>query len=58
MKSSRSAETSGNCVEIAPGIPDFVPVGDTKAPHSPALITSRTAWTAFVTGVKDGGFPV
>ncbi|MGW1147064.1 DUF397 domain-containing protein [Streptomyces sp. LE64] len=41
---------------MAPGIPDFVPVGDTKTPAAPALIASHTAWATFVTGVKDGSF--
>ncbi|MFD7546121.1 DUF397 domain-containing protein [Streptomyces sp. NPDC059578] len=44
-------------MEVAPGIPDCVPVGDTKTPHGPALIASHTAWATFVTGVKDGSFP-
>ncbi|MFF2022340.1 DUF397 domain-containing protein [Streptomyces sp. NPDC058171] len=57
MKSSHSGDNGGDCIEVAPGIPDYVPVGDTKTPHAPALFASRTAWATFVTGVKDGNFP-
>ncbi|WP_240667716.1 DUF397 domain-containing protein [Streptomyces luteoverticillatus] len=47
-KSSYSGNDAGNCIEIAPGIPDFVPVRDSKCPQGPALIFPTAAWAAFV----------
>ncbi|MFF4155743.1 DUF397 domain-containing protein [Streptomyces sp. UNOB3_S3] len=42
-------------MEIAPGIPDFVPVRDSKfAPQGPALVFRAAAWAAFVNGLKRG----
>ncbi|WP_229890664.1 DUF397 domain-containing protein [Streptomyces mashuensis] len=42
-------------MEIAPDIPAFVPVRDSKsAPHGPAVVFPAAAWSAFVTGVKGG----
>ncbi|MER7897029.1 DUF397 domain-containing protein [Streptomyces sp. NPDC096046] len=52
-KSSYSGGDQGECLEVAPGHPD-VPVRDSKAAHGPALVFSRSGWTAFVTAVKDG----
>ncbi|PNG16567.1 DUF397 domain-containing protein [Streptomyces cahuitamycinicus] len=51
--SSYSGGDQGECLEVAPGHPD-VPVRDSKATHGPALVFSRSGWTAFVTAVKDG----
>jgi hypothetical protein len=56
-KSSYSDEYGGSCVEVADGVPGVVPVRDSKNPHGPALVFPADAWTAFVTTVKDGGFP-
>lgn len=56
IRSSYSGNDGGNCIEIAPGIPDFVPIGDTKTPHAPALMVTHTAWSTFISGVKDGNF--
>lgn len=56
IKSSYSDDDGGNCIEIAPGIRDFVPVGDTKSPYAPALMVTHTAWSTFISGVKDGDF--
>ncbi|MFV0134358.1 DUF397 domain-containing protein [Streptomyces sp. HMX87] len=38
-------------MEIAPDIPDVVPVRDSKNPDGPVLLISRAAWTAF-TGTR------
>ncbi|GAA4674280.1 DUF397 domain-containing protein [Streptomyces youssoufiensis] len=49
----------GNCVEWAPSTTPttgIVPVRDSKDPHGPTLTFDTTAWTAFVTGVKNGDF--
>jgi hypothetical protein len=49
-KSRRSGASGGDCVEVADNLPGIVPVRDSKNP-GPTLITSRAAWTAFVTHV-------
>ncbi|GAA2250142.1 DUF397 domain-containing protein [Kitasatospora cystarginea] len=54
-KSSFSGQ-SGDCVEVADGITDFVPVRDSKDPHGPALVFPAGAWSAFVAGIKAGDF--
>ncbi|MFI7341787.1 DUF397 domain-containing protein [Streptomyces sp. NPDC050085] len=50
-KSSYSGD-QGNCVEIADGFHDIVPVRDSKTPTGPSLLFSRTTWAAFTTAVK------
>ncbi|MFE2350825.1 helix-turn-helix domain-containing protein [Kitasatospora cineracea] len=58
VKSSHSVN-GGNCVEFAPEFAaahGLVPVRDSKDPHGPALLSTETAFTAFVTAVKSGCF--
>jgi hypothetical protein len=52
IKSSYSDDNGGNCVEIAPGFPDTVPVRDSKTPDGPVLLVTRSAWSAFVGSVR------
>ncbi|WP_406332082.1 DUF397 domain-containing protein [Streptomyces sp. NBC_00203] len=52
IKSSYSGDNGGDCVEIAPGFPDFVPVRDSKNPDGPVMVVTRSAWSAF-TGRGD-----
>ncbi|MEU0003668.1 DUF397 domain-containing protein [Streptomyces sp. NPDC006314] len=52
FKSSYSNESGGNCVEVAPNIPNLVPVRDSKSPDGPTLILPATAWTPFITALK------
>ncbi|MFI8193032.1 DUF397 domain-containing protein [Streptomyces sp. NPDC085946] len=40
-------------MEIAPGFPETVPVRDSKNPDGPVLLLRRTAWSAFLTALKD-----
>ncbi|MEV8228798.1 DUF397 domain-containing protein [Streptomyces sp. NPDC079167] len=47
-KSSYSDGGANNCLEVADGFPDLVPVRDSKAPTGPALTITAPAWTAFV----------
>ena len=47
IKSSHSDDNGGNCVEIAPGFPETVPVRDSKTPDGPILLVGRSAWSAF-----------
>lgn len=55
-KSSYSSN-GGQCIEVAPGFADVVPVRDSKDPHGPTLGFDPAAWSAFVAGVAAGDFP-
>lgn len=50
-RKSSWSNPSGNCVEVAAGVP--VGVRDSKDP-GPELWFSPAAWAAFVAGVKAG----
>ncbi|MCX4881537.1 DUF397 domain-containing protein [Streptomyces sp. NBC_00847] len=54
-KSSYSNGTGGDCVEVAPNLPDTVPVRDTKTASADGavLLFPTPVWTAFVTSLKD-----
>ncbi|MFG2955957.1 DUF397 domain-containing protein [Streptomyces sp. NPDC048291] len=52
-KSSYSNQDGGDCLEVAAGRPSLVPVRDSKAPASGALLFEASAWGAFVDGVKQ-----
>ncbi|MEU4115454.1 DUF397 domain-containing protein [Kitasatospora sp. NPDC028055] len=54
-KSSHSTD-GGQCVEVAPGFPNVMPVRDSKDPHGPALVFPAAAWQSFVTAVRTGEF--
>ncbi|KOG42716.1 DUF397 domain-containing protein [Streptomyces decoyicus] len=56
-KSSYTNGDGGNCVEVVDDLPGIVPVRDSKDPHGPAIVFPATAWSAFVTAVKDTGLP-
>ncbi|MEU6613519.1 DUF397 domain-containing protein [Streptomyces sp. JL1001] len=47
-KSSYSDGGDNNCIEVADGYADVVPVRDSKTPTGPALLITAPAWTAFV----------
>ncbi|MFE6907553.1 DUF397 domain-containing protein [Streptomyces erythrochromogenes] len=47
-KSSYSGGDGGNCVEVADGHRDLIPVRDSKVPDGPHLTFRGPAWTAFV----------
>ncbi|MEV1006795.1 DUF397 domain-containing protein [Streptomyces sp. NPDC049881] len=51
-KSSYSTWGEDNCVEVADGFAQVVPVRDSKAPER-ILITPTPAWRAFIGFVKD-----
>ncbi|MCF3137260.1 DUF397 domain-containing protein [Streptomyces olivochromogenes] len=53
FKSSYSNGDGGECVEVADNIPGFIPIRDSKLPHSPALILTPTAWAPFITSLKS-----
>ncbi|NSC22158.1 DUF397 domain-containing protein [Streptomyces albus subsp. chlorinus] len=52
-KSSHSNGDGGNCVEVAENYPGLMPVRDSKQPAGPAIVFSRTSWSAFVDAVKS-----
>ncbi|MET7688615.1 DUF397 domain-containing protein [Streptomyces sp. NPDC005483] len=48
-KSSYSNGDGGNCVEVAPGVSDLVPVRDSKlGTDSPVLAFPTDTWTHFL----------
>ncbi|MER7767516.1 DUF397 domain-containing protein [Kitasatospora sp. NPDC096140] len=56
-RKSKFSANQGNCVEVADGFLDTVPVRDSKDPNGPALVFPSDAWTAFVTAIKTGDIP-
>ncbi|MEU6240950.1 DUF397 domain-containing protein [Streptomyces sp. NPDC047024] len=50
-KSSYSNGDGGNCVEIAAGVPNTVPVRDSKRQDGPVLLLTAPAWTHFINAV-------
>lgn len=56
-RSSHSNAEGGNCLEVADHVSGLVPVRDSKRPHGPAVAFGTSAWTAFVTGLKEGTTP-
>ncbi|MEH0419924.1 DUF397 domain-containing protein [Streptomyces sp. B21-083] len=57
FKSSYSDQTGGTCVEVANLIPTHALVGvrDSKHPQGPALTLPPSAFTAFVSHVRQHG---
>ncbi|MFD7291308.1 DUF397 domain-containing protein [Streptomyces sp. NPDC059863] len=51
-KSSYSGSNGGECIEVAHGIANIVPIRDSKNPTGPTLVASHTAWTAFLALAK------
>ncbi|GHJ36623.1 DUF397 domain-containing protein [Streptomyces sp. TS71-3] len=52
-KSSYSSDNGGNCLEVADGQASAVPVRDSKNPNGPVLLFAPTAWSAFVSAVRQ-----
>ncbi|MEV7599012.1 DUF397 domain-containing protein [Kitasatospora sp. NPDC089797] len=55
VKSSHSTD-GGQCIEVAPGFPNVMPVRDSKDPSGPALVFPAAAWQSFVAAVRTGEF--
>lgn len=53
QRSSHSDGSGGNCVEVADGCADIVPVRDSKRPELGTLVFPSPGWAAFVTAVKS-----
>ncbi|KJS52266.1 regulatory protein [Streptomyces rubellomurinus subsp. indigoferus] len=56
-RKSRFSANQGNCIEVADGLTNVVPVRDSKDPNGPALVFPADAWTTFITSIKTGEFP-
>ncbi|MFJ9842358.1 DUF397 domain-containing protein [Kitasatospora sp. NPDC101155] len=55
-RTSSYSVQEGQCVEVADGFLDRVPVRDSKDPDGPALVFAADAWSAFVSAVRSGEF--
>ncbi|MEU2022646.1 DUF397 domain-containing protein [Streptomyces sp. NPDC016469] len=53
-KSTYSDGSGGNCLEVLDGVPNAVPVRDSKVTDGPAVVFATTAWEQFVTDLKQG----
>lgn len=51
-KSTYSGGDGGNCLEVLDGVPETVPVRDSKVTDGPALMFRAAAWSTFVAGLK------
>lgn len=51
-KSSYSGASGGDCLEVADGHPNAIPVRDSKNPTGPMLVFRAAAWSAFVADLK------
>ncbi|MFD0275046.1 DUF397 domain-containing protein [Kitasatospora sp. NPDC127111] len=54
-KSSYSGD-AGQCIEVADGFADVMPVRDSKDPNGPALVFPSEAWASFISAVRNGEF--
>ncbi|ANP49205.1 hypothetical protein J2Z21_002181 [Streptomyces griseochromogenes] len=52
-KSTYSGGNEGSCLEVLDNQPHAVPVRDSKAPHGPALVFGASAWSSFVSAVRE-----
>ncbi|MFC7881924.1 DUF397 domain-containing protein [Streptomyces sp. NPDC057376] len=55
-KSSYSDGGGTNCVEVADGCPDLVPVRDSKVPEGRVLVFRETSWALFVREAKKSAW--
>ncbi|MEU9205201.1 DUF397 domain-containing protein [Streptomyces sp. NPDC048332] len=53
-KSTYSGGSGGDCLEVLDGVPEIVPVRDSKVTDGPALMFRAAAWSSFVAGLKRG----
>ncbi|MCX4832686.1 DUF397 domain-containing protein [Streptomyces sp. NBC_01016] len=49
-KSTYSNGEGGSCLEVADGVPEVVPVRDSKVTDGHVVVIGAAAWAAFVTG--------
>ncbi|MFJ7275693.1 DUF397 domain-containing protein [Kitasatospora sp. NPDC098663] len=53
---STYSQQGGDCLEVARGSLELMPVRDSKDPHGPALVFPAEAWASFVAAVRSGEF--
>ncbi|MER8102797.1 DUF397 domain-containing protein [Kitasatospora sp. NPDC094016] len=53
---STYSQQGGDCLEVAHGSLELMPVRDSKDPHGPALVFPAEAWASFVAAVRSGEF--
>ncbi|MFJ6621412.1 DUF397 domain-containing protein [Kitasatospora sp. NPDC091335] len=53
---STYSQQGGDCLEVAHGSRDLMPVRDSKDPQGPALVFRVDAWASFVVAVRSGEF--
>ncbi|MFI6401426.1 DUF397 domain-containing protein [Streptomyces sp. NPDC050548] len=51
-KSSYSNGTGGECLEVADGVTETVPVRDSKVPNGPVLLLPASAWSPFISSLR------
>lgn len=51
-KSTYSGGSGGDCLEVLDGVPEIVPVRDSKVTDGPALMFRAAAWSTFAAGLK------
>lgn len=56
-KSSYSGGLENQCIEVADGYTRIVPVRDSKRPHGAAIVFGESAWSSFISAVKDAERP-
>ncbi|RKT18533.1 uncharacterized protein DUF397 [Streptomyces sp. 1114.5] len=56
-RKSTYSNGDGDCVEVADGITDIVPVRDSKDPSGPALAFTPEAWKSFIAAIRCDDFP-
>ncbi|MGW1179734.1 DUF397 domain-containing protein [Streptomyces drozdowiczii] len=52
-RTSSYSGQGGDCVEVADGVPGYVPVRDSKVACGPVVAFASASWSAFVAGAKD-----
>ncbi|MFJ8012603.1 DUF397 domain-containing protein [Streptomyces sp. NPDC096339] len=50
-KSSYSGGSGGDCLEVADGHADIVPVRDSKVPNGPHIAFNASAWATFISAL-------
>ena len=53
-KSSYSNQDGGDCLEVADGFAEVLPVRDSKTPTGPVLVFPADDWAVFISSVKTG----
>ncbi|MGW2873205.1 DUF397 domain-containing protein [Kitasatospora sp. NPDC001225] len=57
-RKSTYSQQGGDCLEVARGSRESMPVRDSKDPQGPVLVFPAEAWVSFVAAVRSGEFDV